>query len=290
MKLSVIVPVYNVHQWLRHCLQSLLEQGLANDYEVILVNDASRDNSQGICSEWCSEHPQFRLINHTENRGLSEARNTGIAEAKGEYITFVDSDDFLAPDTLKCALEDIADADVLEYPVMVNHLAKDAYKWVPDEGEVDFRFWMTRQGQNHCYACNKIYRRELWDGVKFPRGKFIEDMLTVPFVLRKARKIRLSARGLYYYCARTGSISKSVRPEVLRDYVLATSSLLKMPENASNYELRLRYLNGVLTCTKYGVSVDGVEKVCIPLSFAFTGKISWRDRLKVLYFFIRRYF
>ncbi|MBQ7180492.1 MAG: glycosyltransferase family 2 protein [Bacteroidaceae bacterium] len=139
--LSIIVPVYNVAPYVRHCLQSLLGQGLQH-YEVILVNDASYDNSRGICSEWCREHPQFRLVNHETNRGLSEARNTGLQEARGEYVTFVDSDDFLEADTLSSCLQAIGDADVLEYPIMVDHLSRQARLWLPEERDTDFRGWM----------------------------------------------------------------------------------------------------------------------------------------------------
>lgn len=288
MKLSVIVPVYNVHQWLRHCLQSLLEQEL-DDYEVILVNDASRDNSQGICSEWCSQYPQFRLINHRQNLGLSAARNTGIDAACGEYITFVDSDDFLAPGTLSYALDDIGDADVLEYPVRIDHLARNAYDWRPEKRDIDFRTWMTDRGQSHCYACNKVFRRTLWNTICFPQGKYFEDILTIPHVLGKAGVIRMSDRGLYYYCARTGSISKSVRPRVLQDYVIANEKLLLLPENACNHELKLRYLNALQTCRKYHVEAPQNIRVHLPLSLMLTPGLSWRDRIKVLYYrLIRR--
>ena len=110
--LSIIVPVYNVAQYLRHCLQSLSEQGL-EDYEVILVNDASRDNSRGICSEWCTNHPQFRLVCHEVNRGLSEARNTGIKIATGKYVMFLDSDDFWCDiDCLKKIKNELSDKNI----------------------------------------------------------------------------------------------------------------------------------------------------------------------------------
>ena len=90
VKLSVVVPVYNVSPF-------LLRQSVA-DSEVILVDDGSTDGSGHLCDEWCASHERFRVV-HQANKGLSEARNTGIRLAAGEWITFVDSDDFLAPDT-----------------------------------------------------------------------------------------------------------------------------------------------------------------------------------------------
>ncbi|MCF0197600.1 MAG: glycosyltransferase, partial [Bacteroidaceae bacterium] len=114
--LTIIVPVYNVAQHLRQCLVSLSEQMEGDDYEVLLVNDASTDNSRGICSTWCDTHPRFRLLCHAANQGLSAARNTGLQAAAGTYIAFADSDDFLAPLTLQRALRAMGDADVVEFP------------------------------------------------------------------------------------------------------------------------------------------------------------------------------
>ena len=114
IELSIIIPVYNVAQYLRHCLQSILDQQLAS-YEVILVDDGSYDNSLGICIEWCNEHKEFKVFRHEQNRGLSEARNTGISQATGRYITFVDSDDFLAPETLGNCMASIGDAEVIDF-------------------------------------------------------------------------------------------------------------------------------------------------------------------------------
>lgn len=283
--LSVVVPVYNVHQWLRHCLQSLTEQGLES-YEVILVNDSSRDNSQGICSEWCESHPEFHLINHERNQGLSAARNTGIKEARGEYITFVDSDDFLAPLTLSTLLSEMGDADVIEYPIEVYHLSRESRRWLSEsEGTENFAHWMQNRGQDHCYACNKIFRRSLWQGVEFPVGHFFEDIYTIPYVMRKAQSIRSTHKGLYYYCCRTGSISRTYTERNLTDLANSLSNLLQLPENKENDELCLRIRNAQRSLTKlYGKKFAASEQVKIRMRLLFAPGLSWRDRLKVIFY------
>ena len=98
LRLSIIVPVYNVERYIPMCLESIVLQSL-EDYEVILVNDGSTDSSREICDKFAAEHKEFRVI-HQGNEGVSAARNKGIAEAQGEYILFLDSDDFLVPQSI----------------------------------------------------------------------------------------------------------------------------------------------------------------------------------------------
>lgn len=285
MKLSIIVPVYNVAPWVRHCMQSLTEQGL-DDYEVLLVNDASRDNSRGICSEWCEDHPQFRLLNHDRNRGLSEARNTGLREAQGEIVTFVDSDDFLEPLTLSKVLAEMdEETDVVEYPVMQHHLSKTPHLQTFQRQSVPFGTWMQQGGHNHCYAWNKLYRKDLWDGIVFPAGKHFEDMMTIPHVLRKARAIRQTDTGLYYYCQRQGSICTTASEATLLDYNEACNILLQMPENRANHDLYLRARNSQITFRRLtGKTPPPLLHHSMPLAFAFSKGLTLHDRLKALYF------
>ena len=119
MKLSIIIPVYRTQDTLPRCLDSILRQSFT-DYEVILVDDGSDDGCPQLCDEYARKDARIRVI-HKENGGLSDARNAGIYEAKGEYITFIDSDDTIAEDTLSLVIEKIItypETDILEYPVM----------------------------------------------------------------------------------------------------------------------------------------------------------------------------
>ena len=119
MKLTVIIPVYRVEQTLNRCVESVLRQGI-DDMEVILVDDGSPDRCPQMCDEWAKKDCRIRVI-HQENGGLSDARNAGINVAKGEYITFVDSDDDVIPDTYRLLLQKLAEHpeyDIIEYPVI----------------------------------------------------------------------------------------------------------------------------------------------------------------------------
>ncbi len=115
MKLSIIIPVYRVEATLDRCIESVLHQDI-DDFEVILIDDGSPDNCPKMCDEWALRDAHIRVI-HQPNGGLSAARNAGIDAAQGEYITFVDSDDYISPDTYAPLLEDIGTADIIEYPV-----------------------------------------------------------------------------------------------------------------------------------------------------------------------------
>lgn len=284
-RLSIIVPVFNVFDHLRQCLLSLSEQGLY-DYEVILVNDASRDNSRGICAEWCATHPAFRLINHSENRGLSEARNTGISHAQGEYITFVDSDDFLATDTLARVWAQMGEeVDVIEYPVRVGHLGKSPYTLTFSPRDIDYTTWMREAGHEHCYAWNKIYRKSLWTGMEFPPKRHYEDIFTIPYILRRARLIRQTDIGLYYYCYRKGSICQTPSAHNLYDYVSALACLLRLPENRGNNKLILRARNAERSYRQVSHSCATiVQPRHTAFCFAFSKGLTWHDRLKTLYY------
>lgn len=214
LELSIVIPVYNVAPYLPACLESVFGQ-TGFSFEVILVDDASTDNSGSICGEYARRYPQVRYIRHARNGGLSSARNTGLVAARGKYITFVDSDDFLAPDTLTRNMETLrahSDADVLEYPVQVHHGAEETFCYKPSEHlRVEtYRQWIERGGYAHSYAWNKIYRRSLWQGLTFPEGLYFEDLYVVPLVMQRATGILTVPTGLYYYCSRNGSITTQV--------------------------------------------------------------------------------
>ena len=215
MKLSIIVPVYNVEKHLERCMKSIIAQGLT-DYEIILVDDGATDRSGMLCDELQQEHDTIRVV-HQKNGGLSAARNTGIEVAVGSYITFVDSDDELSPNTLKANLDYLIshpEVDMLEYPVEVHADSDQAYHLsFPDETQhADiFADWIRREGYVHCYAWNKIYRRELWRETRFPVGAYYEDTAVMPAIVRQCRGIHYSSQGCYRYIMHPGTITTSYR-------------------------------------------------------------------------------
>jgi glycosyltransferase involved in cell wall biosynthesis len=191
MKLSVVIPVYCVEATLVRCVESVLRQHV-DDMEVILVDDGSPDNCPKMCDRWEERDQRIRVI-HKPNGGLSDARNAGIEIANGDYITFVDSDDWIADNTYPPLLDKMTDIDILEYPIadrllLKEHIYDDIYE-----------YWLKEKAYSHTYACNKIYRRILFDDVRYPKGRVFEDAYTFPLLLQKAKKIATSSLGCYHY-------------------------------------------------------------------------------------------
>lgn len=202
MKLSIIVPVFEVENTLQQCLESIYQQ-MDHDGELILVDDGSTDRSHEICDEWGAKDGRIRVI-HQSNLGLSAARNAGIDIATGEYITFVDADDAIEEGTYT-QLAKIIDAhpeyDILEYPVYRHHgHALETFISWGDHVYTDIRqYWCECHAYEHTYAWNKIYRRALFDQVRFPVGKVFEDVYTYPQLLDDAKIVATTSQGAYFY-------------------------------------------------------------------------------------------
>lgn len=170
--------------------------------EVILVDDGSTDNTTSLCEKY-SKKNNITVI-HQKNAGLSEARNRGIDLAKGNLITFVDSDDYLVPNTyepLLVILKNNPQYDILEYSV----IKEDGDKTIQDLTLCDneytnmAEYWIKGKAYAHSYAWNKIYRRRLFKDVRFPKGKKFEDVYMLPAILKEANVVRTTSMGLYHY-------------------------------------------------------------------------------------------
>ncbi len=205
--ISVIVPIYNVENYLNKCVASITGQTYSN-IEVILVDDGSTDHSSAICDE-LKDKDQRIIVIHKENGGLSDARNAGLAVASGQWLSFVDSDDFLAPDTLQC-LFDAAVQNQCQISVcnMVRiyeddrtepfYCPSDQLLLLPDLQ----RFETLKQPS----ACNKLFCRTLFEGVCFPKGKYYEDTFIYHILAHRARNIVLTGHDGYFYLSRRDSI------------------------------------------------------------------------------------
>lgn len=191
MKLSVIIPVYRAAATLNRCVESVLSQD-CESMEVILVDDGSPDACPQMCDDWAGRDARISVV-HQPNRGLSAARNAGLDRARGEYVTFVDADDYLSPHTYQPLLDEMGDADLLEYAISCR-LKPDDHTYTDMAA-----YWLEGQAYLHTYACNKIYRRELFASVRFPEGKVFEDAYTLPLLLRQVRQLKTTARGYYHY-------------------------------------------------------------------------------------------
>lgn len=215
MKLSIIVPVYKVRRYLQRCIESILQQTYT-DYELILVDDGSPDSCGSICDRYAQECDKVKVI-HKKNGGLSSARNAGIAAARGEYITFVDGDDTIASGTyyhnMRILLSN-PDIDILEFPI-IEHYESPKSKIIsfkPEKicgNENIFPDWIRRKGYEHCFACNKIYRADMFMFVRYPEGEVFEDTYVTPMLYGSCENIYYSDCGFYYYYDNEGSISKN---------------------------------------------------------------------------------
>lgn len=231
MKLSIIVPIYNVAPYLRKCVDSLLGQDIS-DYEIILVDDGSTDDSGTIADEivkeaignrqWAIDNetnrPTLRVI-HQSNAGLSAARNTGIAAATGEYIMFVDSDDYLQPNTLGTLLEQAErdNLDVLRFRYQNVRESGDAfapykdmtnyndYSSTPTDG---LTFLNERIG-TQCYVVQFLVKANIVRQELFTLGIYFEDTDWTPRILLRAKRVASTDLVVYNYLWREGSITLS---------------------------------------------------------------------------------
>ncbi len=215
MKLSIIVPVYKARRHLQNCIESILQQTYT-DYELILVDDGSPDSCGTVCDRYAQECDKVKVI-HKKNGGLSSARNAGIAVARGEYITFVDADDIIASGTYYYNMRILLanpDIDIIEYPVNTHYESpkSEIISFKPEKitgnGNI-FIDWIKRKGYNHSYACNKIYRADLFAFIRFPEGEVFEDLYTTPILYESSDCVYYSDCGFYYYLDHENSISNT---------------------------------------------------------------------------------
>ena len=225
-KISVIVPVYKVEKELARCVESLLRQDYA-DFEIILVDDGSPDRSGQIADSFAESYPDRIHVIHQENKGLSGARNTGIRAATGQYLSFVDSDDFVEPNMFSVLMEQLkeADADIAvcgrfdDYP---DHSKNSFTMDVPTSlsAEETIRRILT-WNQLDIAAWDKLYKAQLWEGVSFPEGINNEDMQRIPEIVRKASTIVHVGQPLYHYCHRENSITTTYNEKKIKDFFKA---------------------------------------------------------------------
>lgn len=222
MRLSVVIPVYNVEKTVDRCVDSVVAQDYG-DMQIILVDDGSTDKSGYICDEWASRYDNIIVI-HKQNGGLSDARNAGIEKADGELLTFVDSDDFIAPGTYSSVIGKMsADADVIEYVAWMFYGSKKESILSFENKEYTEKndYWIGGQGYTHTYAWNKIYRRKVFDTVRYPVGKVFEDAYTMPLILRNIHVLQTVDAGTYYYCYNDSGITSTAGVEERRMLLLA---------------------------------------------------------------------
>ncbi len=252
MKLSIIVPVYNVEDYIERCIKSLLCQDI-DDYEIIVVNDGTPDKSIEVINEKFND-PKIRIVNR-ENGGLSAARNTGIDNAKGEYVWFVDSDDFIEENCLLYIISCIEGKDIL---VLTNGiLEKNNKRSTTYLGTYNMKAQNTHDLLYNYIACAPyfIYKKSLLvdNNLRFKLGVLHEDMEFTPRVLFKANSFSFFEKPLYHQTVREGSITHTFNVKRATDVLENAKSLFNFYLDNKNEPEVDKVLIGACKCIIYGV-------------------------------------
>ncbi len=216
MKVSVLVPIYNVEDYLPRCIDSILNQSY-RDLEILLVDDGSKDKCGEICEEYKLKDDRIKVV-HKPNGGLSDARNVGIEVATGEYYVFIDSDDYVHPQMIEKLLEACvktgSDIAICGFRSVTEDEINDMEpiddvpitEMVSDDEKINF-YYETDYAR-FIVVWNKIYPAKFFEGIKFPKGKVHEDEFTTYKLLDKADKIAFVDAPLYFYVNRKTSITR----------------------------------------------------------------------------------
>jgi len=260
--LSFIIPVYNVEQYLAKCLDSILVDN-AFTGQVICVNDGSTDGSAAILEQYAKKYPNVEVITQP-NAGLSAARNAGIKAATGEYICFLDSDDFWEPNVLNGLMAQIEldKLDVLRFkfqnvnvqyevfnPYKCDRRLENDYSEVPTDG-VSF---LNARMNTQCYASMFIIKRSLLDGCLFTEGIYFEDTDWMPRLLCKAKRVASTNTVVYNYLMREGSITNAVnrckQRKLLDDKMRLVETLQKQSKELQEHEKDNRWFARMIADT-----------------------------------------
>ena len=266
MKLSIIIPVYNVEKYLRKCLDSAVRPD--DDYELIVVNDGSTDASPAIAEEYAQKYPELIRVISTPNGGLGHARSTGLSAARGEYVLFLDSDDSLADGAVGEMLETArADFDICFFDFISVDEAGRQLKYTrgcEKEGEFTLAAYPELL---FCppNACTKLFRRSLFadNGVAFPDRLWFEDLATIPMLYIHARKIISVPRPWYIYLQRPGSITNAKNADRNLDIISAVDRTLdcyKRHGVFSRYKPELEYMAAFHELITASVRVNLIDR------------------------------
>lgn len=258
-EISVIVPVYNVEQFIRTCIESILDQTFI-DIEVIIVDDGSPDNSGRICDEYMEKDKRVRVI-HQENIGLSGARNRGIKAAKGRYICFVDSDDYIIPEfceimykmleTSKC---DFCACRYQKFQYDEELLCRE--KLNVEEYSISNYEYLNKQITFGFSACAKLYRREIFNTNKFCNGKIHEDIIWSADLAKSLHNgVCCTESKLYYYRQNDAGIMAASSVKCSPDRVYAGNYLLDIVKQSFPDMIPQAFKYGIMFPWSY---VDGI--------------------------------
>lgn len=232
--ISVIVPVYQTECYLSRCIDSILAQSF-RDFELLLIDDGSKDASGMICDRYAQQDSRIRVF-HKENSGVSDTRNFGLNHARGDYVAFVDSDDYIGQDYLKIliemAIENDADIAIISFR-SVN--CEEALFVESTDRRVVFSgrellCEMVKGEMIGAYLWSMLFKSELFRSVRFPSRKICEDLAVIPYMLKDSQNYVFSSSIQYYYYQRADSIVHSMNLEIIQDLLKEFERLLTYTE------------------------------------------------------------
>lgn len=223
--ISVIVPIYNVKEYLERCVESIITQTYEK-MEIILVDDGSTDGCRELCDSYKNKDKRIKVI-HQENQGLSGARNAGIDIARGKYIVFIDSDDFIATSFVEklysICLKYNADIAICDY-LQGNYKEFPLYRQgnvLCLEAQDMLEKWHSVYTRIETVAWNKMYKRSVFDSpkVRYPKGLLHEDVMTTHLCVYNCKRIAILKEKLYMYFVRDNSINQTMSPKRIQDII-----------------------------------------------------------------------
>lgn len=221
--ISVIIPVYNVEKYLKRCMDSVLKQTYSN-IEIIIVDDGSKDTSGSLCDEYGKKDSRITVF-HKENGGLSSARNFGLERVSGNYVCFIDSDDFIHENYISFMYDKIIknDADIcyckstkFTDDVQIKNEIENE-KTVVIEKEEAIKQLLLNDGIIKNYIHLALYKKTLFDNIRFPEGSNFEDIATTYKILDASKKIIVNNKTLYYYFINNDGITQKMKKQDIVD-------------------------------------------------------------------------
>ena len=288
-KISVIVPIYNTEKYLSQCINSILAQTFT-DFELILIDDGSTDNSGYICDKYTSEDSRIVVI-HKENGGQSSARNVGLGLARGGYITFVDSDDYYTSNHIfESCIEILEQNNKIDF-VQIPHIHEERTTFnqklhLKSTNDL-FTYWLKDRYVTN-YLCDKIFRREIITVIKLPNNQLYEDRYVFPIIFNNTHECYLTSSGYYYYRQHEDQTTRrNITTKILHDQIKADENILKyMPKNLTEiycivyYRMLSNYMN-LLKFEDNNIDLPKLEINLIRLIFT-PCKIGIKIRLAIL--------
>lgn len=242
---SIIVPIYNAQKFLKECIDSILDQTYQN-LEIILVDDGSKDDSGKICDYYAKVDSRIKVF-HQENKGLSAARNKGIKNSHGDYIAFIDADDYLSHNMIEVLLQSIKknDADLsmcsFQYVNEFGERLKENVSPILDEVlNVDEALSKLFKEKNWYYivAWNKLYKKELWNDIQYPIDFIHEDEAVIHHILYKCKKVVTVKQELLFYRQVNSSIMHNLNVKRTDIYYALADRLAFLEDKVSNEKIK----------------------------------------------------